>query len=925
MKFTPEKFSIPNFLLLAAFGVSLQVHAQAPAAAPAPAPAKASAPALPPVKVEPLAQSQAPAKVPVQALAPAPAAAPAQAQAKVENTPAQERAAIEKSNPNLAEVMKGSCKDADPMALTKNYILRGSDLKSDQDIPGSRIWSFSNLKKSMAETDRKNPMYKCLEELSNAGIQEQTQYWDSRKVAATCDTKPAAVDEAQWKNECNWVEHNLADLSRLSAKRDADVEAIKVQALAPKAAPKKLEACAGCDATKAATDATAVAAKLEEQACCETFRQRDGELTEKQCTDLHTGSQPNDRTFGWSCAIDIVRSALIGIFTSVKSVVWDLPIGIVKGVGKLAVSAWNSIVHDDAFLSGFGTIWNEFNNDKLGVGKLILQSLMRVFSGADFAYSDCLHESQKAKYYCDNIGTTISQIGMIAGGWAVVSKMLMGGVRGLTAGMMTAAKAKLGAAGAKTAAVIAAAAAAVAKASRVAPSVDAAGQPLTQAGNIVKSVQETGVDAAKKVAKTRLVKTAAVKTAEKDLKELVKERASLVRASKNKALNPSELENIGGDIIHLDAKILTAQTALRSATTAATQAAVEAEAVKVALLAAQAAKAGAAAAQAGTTAAGAAGTGAAGTGAVQAGGAAVAVEASAGTAGTSAAGNAAKATSDSAAGLSSIKTAMSFARRNLRSAQEQKRYLAKNAEIAAAADAARAEAGIVKQGYRTLKQVPGAVVKAPFKLVSSVSVKTVDTAMAAVLIKAPKLRAIYSKFRKALDKTTEEIETAKRNISDLAAIGNSLNKKLAAAKKIRDPKEKVAAVEAARKALLDNGIEVVKQTAAADAAIADRIGFVKAFKNWVGPYRKTIGLAGALAEAINVIGHYQEYIEAEAVNDANQEKVDAAKADPTDIDDSEPPPQPPGAGSPGSGVPAKAAPAPPPAPASAPAAPAQTQ
>ncbi len=348
---------------------------------------------------------------------------------KAESDADKERAAILKSNPDLAKVMSGPCKSVDAAKLSKDYIIRGSDLKSDQDKPGSRLWMFSNLNNDIATANAKKPKdeanLSCLTNLRAAGAKEQLQYWISRGVIASCEKAPPPDPK-----ECNWVDDNVKYALKQNAKANSPAsDAAPHEAF--RKAEHGLEACTTCKDDKKTTDVADVAAKAVDKACCDVFRQRDGELSEKQCTDLHTGSQRlDDRIWGLSCGKDFAMGAIKGIWSSLKSLV-TVPFDLLKLSAKGFKAAWDwgwgKEIDNDSIYSGFGTLAQELQKNPGKAGMRVAEAIMQTFTGHNQDYWNCLHESQRGKYICANLGTFTSQVGMLSGGWLAVLKILQAG------------------------------------------------------------------------------------------------------------------------------------------------------------------------------------------------------------------------------------------------------------------------------------------------------------------------------------------------------------------------------------------------------------------------------------------------------------------------------------------------------------------
>ena len=287
-----------------------------------------------------------------------------------------------------------------------------------------RIWKFGRLKNDLAAAGTgtlKDPSWQCIKDLSDSGLKEQTKYWLNRQEEHLCNT--ATPPEP---SECEHIEDNLRYAKSLKQEQDTHVKSEADHALAViHKKDQKLEASClvDCPTPKKFTEVADVSKKAEEQACCEIFRQRDGkDLSDKACHDLHTGSDRlEDRH---SCLTNIGWSIIKGIWGSIKGTA-IFANDIVEGTFDFL----GNILHpgDSAFFSGVGTIITELKKDPAKFGEVVGLALLRTFTGIDSGYSDCLDKSQKSKYVCDNVGTIVSQVGMLWGGWGAITAALRKG------------------------------------------------------------------------------------------------------------------------------------------------------------------------------------------------------------------------------------------------------------------------------------------------------------------------------------------------------------------------------------------------------------------------------------------------------------------------------------------------------------------
>ena len=870
--------------------IEAKLKAKAPAAALATAAAPVqAAPGAAAVPVQAAAPVQA-APVPAAAAAPVPPEPADKTKTSLKASTAQELVSIIKSNPNLANILKGSCKDSDPDKISARYISKGSKVTEDQDAPGSRMWNIANLYKDLASlvaAKSKDATYDCIKDLSDASINEQTRYWLARKEAADCaSAKPPS------QNECNWVDHNLENVVKQVESRVTYADDAKAKALAPKAATGKLEACpGGCASTdKPASDASAVANKAVATACCDVFKKRDGELTEKQCSEMHDGTQRIADRDNWSCAADIGKSIIMGIWTSLKSVA-----EVVKDV---AVLAWNSIFNHDSVIAGFGTIYHEFEKDPAEFGKIILQAILKGLTGYDSSYADCLHESQKGKFYCEIAGTTISQIGMIAGGWAAITKILKaGGIAALKLSLKATTKIPGVVKGTEKVKAIAAT---VAAAWRAAPAVEGAARPASDMELLARDIRAGVKDAAGKT----VIKNPELLDAKRSLGRLLAEKQKLIAAQAT--ANQSELENIAGAIMAVEHNIEKAQGAIRTIVAAekpatdlaslnstkknlvARHAQAQDPALKAEIAQLIAAKesqiADAAKVAAETAVAAAAKTVPTTVTAAQSG------------AGAAAATSDAASTVANAGAAAAANSELIIARKSLKAAQDQKRYLTKKAASSSTSDAATTAK--IEAAEKRIAEAKTTVQN--LKTKATVAASTEQALLKETAGLVGKLRSKYPEFKAWNDKLRTELKLAREKIAkteqEISALKNQkeLDKKaLKAARKIPGGKDKVAEAERnlaeTEKKLfgLEKDLKIIE---------SEKAGYIKTARNWMSDHMKTANLwlgdykytKAAAWETMQGILYFEEVKQSNIRGEAIQKKTPQQSGDHTDFDDSKP-------------------------------------
>ncbi len=331
--------------------------------------------------------------------------------AHTEDASDNEREAIIASSPDLAKIItdKGACGSANAKKLSEKYISRGSNLDKDQDLPGSRVWRFSNLENDLALSAKDNhadPSSGCLDALASAGIKEQIKFWKIRK-STDCNeqTDKALCEKAE--DELKWA---AGESARLKAAVNG---VIKRVADAIKKPTSKLEACVTCAVpTDLLTSIKAVKDQTRAAECCSLFKKRDGDMSSAKCEELHSATKKFTDSVAADCFEHIAKGFITGIMSQVKGLLWDLPKSIFNG----------------SFLAGAGTLIHELINDP-GKGVELLVSSLGRSMGIDPAYSDCLDESQRAKYRCDVGGNMLSQVAMLAGGWAKVFQVISKGTK----------------------------------------------------------------------------------------------------------------------------------------------------------------------------------------------------------------------------------------------------------------------------------------------------------------------------------------------------------------------------------------------------------------------------------------------------------------------------------------------------------------